>query len=176
MNPLYEDIRKCALALDEQRPGWHNEIDLATFVMVDATRCVLGQLGGWSTIRARSFAEPTGLNGDRVFAAFAQGTNTWKKEIQNRLDSNREEVPVSKASYVEPVVETKVVEVAPAKVILELTTEEAKLVFALVGICNDRKQRAHSIYNALDDIPGIRDHKVSIRSPFGGLHGTIYPS
>lgn len=42
---LAANVDRGAAWLDDARPGWYLEIDLGTFKLSDAFRCVLGQLG-----------------------------------------------------------------------------------------------------------------------------------
>jgi len=41
-----ENVKRGADLLDEKRPGWREEIDLATLDLVDGDYCIMGQIFG----------------------------------------------------------------------------------------------------------------------------------
>lgn len=45
-NPYTENIKRGAALLDKERPGWRDEINLATLDLADDCYCVLGQIFG----------------------------------------------------------------------------------------------------------------------------------
>ncbi len=47
MNPYIENVKRGAVLLDKERPGWRDEINLSTLDLADGCFCILGQVFGY---------------------------------------------------------------------------------------------------------------------------------
>lgn len=87
---IRRDIRKIAVVLDSELPGWHNDIDVETLNMGDSTRCIVGQLyGWWSDEHVEPLAQIAGITLDAANDATANFLEDWLRQIDIRkLASN----------------------------------------------------------------------------------------
>lgn len=91
---IAQRVRNGAEWLDENRPGWVNEIDLGRLELTSPCLCILGQLWGnyWSAVREMSLGDtaPLGfevrphlLVADRV-AEVDDLEGEWRRVIEAR--------------------------------------------------------------------------------------------
>ena len=64
MNTIAERIERGAALLDEKRPGWWQQIDLATLNIREPCNCIGGQLGGGGLLAFGATMTDLGLLGD----------------------------------------------------------------------------------------------------------------
>lgn len=83
-----EQIAKGVAWLDENRPGWFNEIDLHTFDMKNSSSCCLGQTGGYDMVYNQHGMEFMIINGFNLpYGTWSQWdilTHEWKDIILAR--------------------------------------------------------------------------------------------
>jgi hypothetical protein len=90
--PEIDDVGRVALALDEMRPGWADEVDVARLDLEVATRCVFGQVfGSWTMGKAKMSGAlpghvllPPSRQGARGVLHCNEHLPRWREEIAAR--------------------------------------------------------------------------------------------
>lgn len=75
-------VQRGMMLLDEERPGWEDELDLGTLNVADPHNCVLGQLYG----EYQEGKDALGLSlGEAINHGFVAPTMVWMRNLNERL-------------------------------------------------------------------------------------------
>jgi hypothetical protein len=88
MNPYTENVKRGAVLLDQERPGWRDEIDLATLDLSDGCSCILGQVFGYYSDGVWALFE-VDLSDDDCFAEAFEETEDLRIVVSHGFTIDR---------------------------------------------------------------------------------------